>query len=408
MSQVRISYVTVEQKSNEANQAVRLAKSALDESIAAIGDRPTSTALSKRARQIESLVDLGRNLGLRDGHCPLCESAIREPQFDRGADAALSIARQLDSQAVDQAKLERVQDEAQTALTAAEKARLVAVAQRDAVKRTLKEFDRLLESMSLVGATQDDIAGRIERLDGERQAIASDLRLIDTISLDQAVMRASRVRGAADEEVKRAEATLGRARVAEARAKSILDAARRAAAETLDQRLDRVLPLMSELYRRLRPHPVWDDIEYRVRGDVRRFLRLQVGRDINPQFVFSSGQRRVTGLAFLLSMNLSIAWCQWRSILLDDPVQHIDDFRAVHLAEVLYQLCQSGRQVVCAVEDSALADLMCRRLPTSDTSPGRRFTLGIDRDGALGITHEQEIAPHNRRVLVLKSQPHSA
>ena len=161
----------------------------------------------------------------------------------------------------------------------------------------------------------------------------------------------------AEEGVKRAEVRLGRARLAETRAKAIHDAVRRAAAEALDQRLGRVLPLMSELYKRLRPHPIWDDIGYSVRGDVKRFLNLQVGKGINPQFVFSSGQRRATGLAFLLSMNMSISWNRWRSILLDDPVQHVDDFRTIHLAEVLAHLCHSGQQIVCAVEDSALAGL---------------------------------------------------
>jgi chromosome segregation protein len=104
-----------------------------------------------------------------------------------------------------------------------------------------------------------------------------------------------------------------------------------------------VLPLIAELYRRLRPHPVWEDIDYKIRGDVRRFLRLQVGDELNPQFIFSSGQRRATGLAFLLSVNLSLAWSRWRSILLDDPVQHIDDFRSVQLAEVMAQLSAGGR-----------------------------------------------------------------
>ena len=150
---------------------------------------------------------------------------------------------------------------------------------------------------------------------------------------------------------------------------------------------------MSELYRRLRPHPVWDDIEYSVRGDVRRFLKLQVGGGVNPQFVFSSGQRRATGLAFLLSMNLSISWNLWRSILLDDPVQHVDDFRTIHLAEVLAHLCHGGQQVVCAVEDSALADLMCRRLSSSREVAGKRITLGNSDDGSLTITQEQALAP---------------
>src|SRR5262249_59861668 len=134
---------------------------------------------------------------------------------------------------------------------------------------------------------------------------------------------------------------------AESLAQALHDATRRAAGEILDRRLDRVLPLMSELYQRLRPHPVWRNIEYSIRGDVKRFLKLQVGEELNPQFLFSSGQRRATGLAFLLSVNLSLAWSRWKSILFDDPVQHIDDFRTVHLAEIGAQLVASGRQVIC-------------------------------------------------------------
>lgn len=91
-------------------------------------------------------------------------------------------------------------------------------------------------------------------------------------------------------------------------------------------------------------------------------------------------------------MNLSLTWSRWRSILIDDPVQHVDDFRTVHLAEVLAHLCQSGRQIICAVEDTALAELMCRRLPTSERAPGKHVTLGIDRAGALAVIGEAKIA----------------
>jgi hypothetical protein len=262
--------------------------------------------------------------------------------------------------------------------------------------------------MNLAGATLESIQKRGAALEEERQAIAANLRIIDTYSLDQAVARATAEGESATQRVQRAEAGLGWARLADTRAKAIFDAARRSAAETLDERLGRVLPLMSELYRRLRPHPIWTDIDYSVRGDVQRFLKLKVGADINPQFVFSSGQRRATGLAFLLSVNLALAWSRWRSILLDDPVQHVDDFRAIHLAEVLAHLCQSGRQIVCAVEDSALADLMCRHLPSSNLGSGKRVTLGSDNDGALAITEERNVAPFNRRVLVIADQPLSA
>jgi hypothetical protein len=138
-----------------------------------------------------------------------------------------------------------------------------------------------------------------------------------------------------------------------------------------------------------RPHPVWRDIEYSIRGDVRKFLKLKVGDELNPQFLFSSGQRRATGLAFLLSVNLSLAWSRWSTIMLDDPVQHVDDFRTVHLAELAAQLVAEGRQIVCAVEDAALAELLCRRLPVREPGAAKRITMGPDENGDLTIASEK-------------------
>src|SRR3546814_9562974 len=85
------------------------------------------------------------------------------------------------------------------------------------------------------------------------------------------------------------------------------------------------------------------------------------------------------GLAFLLSVNLSLAWSRWRTIMLDDPVQHVDDFRTVHLAELAAQLVAEGRQIVCAVEDAALAELLSRRLPVMKPDAAKRVTMGSDR-----------------------------
>lgn len=408
IERLRTALPILNERLEVARAALTRAQTVLKENTAAATTAPPSTALSEQARQLESLANLGRSLGLRDGHCPLCESEISHSQFSRGLETALTVARQLDAQAVDQVEKERAQDTAKAELAGAEKRHEMSLAERDDANRRLVDFDDRLAAQSLEGASLAEIKQKVSALETERQTISTDLRLIDTISLDRAIVRATNDQEATKKQIARAEARLGRARLAETRAKAMHDAARRAAAETLDQQLDRVLPLMSELYRRLRPHPLWGDIEYSIRGDVQRFLKLQVGDGVNPQFVFSSGQRRATGLAFLLSVNLSITWSRWRSILLDDPVQHVDDFRTVHLSEVLAHLCQSGRQIVCAVEDSALAELMCRRLPTSEGAKGKQVTLGADRDGALAVVREREIAPMHRRVLVPYEQTRSA
>jgi chromosome segregation protein len=100
----------------------------------------------------------------------------------------------------------------------------------------------------------------------------------------------------------------------------------------------------------------------------------------------------VRDLAFLLAIHLSRPWCAWRSLLLDDPVQHVDDYRALNLVEVLASIRRSGRQVIVAVEDVALADLLCRRLRSTVGEPGRRFDLECGADGTARVASLIDVA----------------
>jgi chromosome segregation protein len=84
---------------------------------------------------------------------------------------------------------------------------------------------------------------------------------------------------------------------------------------------------------------------------------------------------------------------------LDDPVQHIDDFRALHLVEVLAAFRMDGRQIICAVEDPALADLMCRRLSSTPDQRGRRYDIDIGGDGSASLVKSTEIPPMQVGVL---------
>jgi chromosome segregation protein len=159
------------------------------------------------------------------------------------------------------------------------------------------------------------------------------------------------------------------------------------------------MPLLKELYRRLRPHADWAEIESDFGGKVRGSLNFTVGDGYNPQFLFSSGQRRAAGLAFLLAIHLSRPWCRWRSLLMDDPVQHIDDYRSLNLVEVLAAIRRTGRQVIVAVEDPALAELLCRRLRSANEEAGRHFELRSSETGTSVIGKEYDIYPMPRLVL---------
>jgi len=158
--------------------------------------------------------------------------------------------------------------------------------------------------------------------------------------------------------------------------------------------------LIEELYKRLRPHVEWTSIRYRLRGDVRRLLSFEVGDGLNPSFVFSSGQRRAAGLAFLLAVHLSRPWCELNTLILDDPVQHVDDFRALNLTEVLSAIRKAGRQIVCCIEDEALGQLLCRRLGSSDERDGGVAEMHYDLEGGVVVKSFVPVGRLQSEILV--------
>jgi chromosome segregation protein len=398
IKQVRTDLIQLNAAVRSAIDTLKLAEEEFKTKDASVVGAPGSSELSKHARQLEQLVALGRELGLHDGACPLCVTKIDHEHFQSGMESALTLAKHLDAEAVLRATRERERELAEAIYAQARERLQLLTARQLEAQASILDFEQRCAEANLKEPEEGEISKELSGAEIERTGILADLRILEAMSVSSLLAKAIDDEQTARARISRVELRVGRARLAESRAKAIHDAARRAAAETLDQRLDRVLPLMAELYKRMRPHPIWQDIEYSIRGDVRRFLKLQVGNQINPQFVFSSGQRRATGLAFLLSLNLSIAWSRWKSILLDDPVQHVDDYRTVNLAEVLSHLCAGGRQIICAVEDSALADLMCRRLPKSGQHFGKRISLGTEWDGALAIGSERYLPQLNPRV----------
>jgi DNA repair exonuclease SbcCD ATPase subunit len=381
-------------KSVESTNTEKEAAAGALQVLTSTPDTLSASVLADEARSLVALVALGRQLGLRNGNCPLCEKGQSHEEFEQGIQTAEAVARRLNEDAARAAESEQIRAVAEMKLANATRAAKAAESEFLNIQGMISSFDRLRRVLGIEdGATVEDVEARAGKLRQTLEAAQRDLRVLETLRLNVDLERAQHAEADAKIRLTRAQEQFGRARKAMTNAKALHDAARRAASETLDGRLERVLPLMSELYRRLRPHPVWTDIEYSIRGDVRRFLKLQVGEDLNPQFLFSSGQRRATGLAFLLSVNLSLAWSRWRTILLDDPVQHVDDFRTVHLAELTAQLVSEGRQIICAVEDAALADLLCRRLPVEWPGAAKRITLGSDSDGALTRLKERSLTP---------------
>lgn len=87
-------------------------------------------------------------------------------------------------------------------------------------------------------------------------------------------------------------------------------------------------------------------------------------------------------------------------VILDDPVQHIDDYRALHMVEVLSAINMRGHQILCIVEDPDLADLICRRLGNSSLGEGTRIDLEYEPGAGTAISRVQTSVSMPRRVLL--------
>lgn len=357
------------------------------------------------AASLAILVEHGERLGLHDDTCPLCSAHRTSDQFSEGLAAA---RRRIAALAGNVAEAGLALDRARSAADEPKKQ----VAELEQLWAKIDEEAKALRSRELAYLQALETYGldssiATNEMSLDRQAAAEReglLRLelaLNSLEASKAVANLASVESRVLEVRRRADVAgddLSRAQGALAYAKALEKGVRRASSEIVDERLARISPLLNELYQRLRPHANWRTIDYSIRGDVRRFLSLKVGDDLNPQFVFSSGQRRAAGLAFLLSVHLARPWAQWDTLVLDDPVQHIDDFRALHLVEVLSALRQSGKQVVVAVEDEALADLLCRRLVSTERQMGKRVTIDVGEAGSNEVVSEVDIAPMELNV----------
>jgi chromosome segregation protein len=353
-----------------------------------------------------ALLEHGSVLGLQEGHCPLCEAVRTDKEFAAALDAIRNkLAGQAErlraaNQVLLNAEAELRSDQARVANASRSledyRAGLAAVETADLAIR--KDFD----DAGFTDVPIDDPRIADERAAVEQQRIVSLERAVLILGASTAVERVSSLEQQISRLREQIEGTIGTISDLEnavESARQIDSAARSLSNEILMEQFETVLPLLKELYQRLRPHTDWTDIDIDFGGTVRGSLNFSVGNGRNPQFLFSSGERRAAGLAFLLAVHLSRPWCRWQSLLLDDPVQHVDDYRALNLVEVLAAIRRSHRQIVVAVEDAALADLLCRRLRSSQTEPGRRYDLAHASDGSAKVDAVLDVLPLTEATL---------
>lgn len=288
----------VERQMADADAAHRVAE----------GNLSTYRQNSPLLSRLAELGVLGTQIGRREGSCPLCGLDISEEDFrihleeleaeikKSNEDIAKAAAEELRTKVI----VETIRQTLQNTRTRRE-----SLAQEEA--QVSSELQRLqTQAVGLSVSLEDDQLRRsISELSTKIAGLEKQLGLLQASTALERIATMEKELQSTQSTADRSDRLLRAATRAENMADEAASMAKRISGEVIDERLAQLSPLLLELYHRLRPHTEWTDVKYAMRGDVRRFLSLEVGDEINPRFIFSSGQRRSLGIAFLLAVHLS-------------------------------------------------------------------------------------------------------
>ncbi|MGH6630189.1 MAG: hypothetical protein ACREB3_10700, partial [Burkholderiales bacterium] len=219
------------------------------------------------ASHMVALLDHGEAIGLQAGYCPLCDAVRRSEEFAAAIAAArfkLSARGRRAAQAalgLEQARLAAQQAEA--SLTAAEQRLAVLEARRNSLSADMASVASTFGQWSLAAPpAEPETARRLMLLRQEETAeLERALFILEASSAHDRVTalegRVEQLRVQVDDET----AKLTSAQRAVEAARQIDNAAKEVRNQVLTEQFDTVMPLLKELYQRLRPHTDWREIE---------------------------------------------------------------------------------------------------------------------------------------------------
>ena len=124
------------------------------------------------------------------------------------------------------------------------------------------------------------------------------------------------------------------------------------------------------------------DIGIRYRG--------QIAEAGEPRVFLSNAQLNVLALAMFMSMGAKQHWSRLAVLLLDDPIQHLDDLDAVAFLDTLRAVALgrfgARRQIVLSTCDKIVYRLMVQKFRLMEASGARFTAISLLDGGTAGPT----------------------
>lgn len=176
-----------------------------------------------------------------------------------------------------------------------------------------------------------------------------------------------------ERELERKREILDEAEVSEKEEKQLLSAVTEARVNVTKQQFKMIAPLVTNIYNRLDPHPTFTDISFqheRYYGKGRSYALVSdqaVGLQVDPLAVFSSSQANAAALSCFLGMGWRVGGRQLPFVMLDDPLQAMDDINVLGFAD-LCRFLRKRKQLIISTHDRRFAGLLRRKLTPRDTT----------------------------------------
>lgn len=172
-------------------------------------------------------------------------------------------------------------------------------------------------------------------------------------------------------------------------ASTLLEAVKKDAETFVAERLRLLHPLLNQVYAAIDPHPTFRSVEIETRQFRGKHRLTPVLRDeevhvevADPGETLSTSQANALAVSLFLSFNLGFAPTHVKTLILDDPLQNLDDVHLLGLVDLLRKILPH-RQLIITTHDQAFAALLARKLrPVTERSRTTyvRFTKW-DRNG---------------------------
>lgn len=334
--------------------------------------------------------------------CPVCGQRIDrdhvERQLRQRAEATgtiLELQLATDELATDHGRAAATVAIARDALSAAEQridrwrqvrsADLAAAAAVEALAEDIKvvKFDRY-DVTSFV-----DVAGpALEHFRRARRVLHDLLETFDRQSERGTVDRAAAEIHSLQTALSSAEGQLVEEAARSKKLQALSEQTLEARVEVTESRLRSIQPLVANIFQRLDPHPAFKTVEFEMdtyyrKGTTSPLVIDQVENvSADPLLIFSTSQANIVALSYFIAMSLSSEERGLPFLLLDDPVQSMDDVNVLGFADLCRHL-RLRRQLIVSTHERRFASLLERKLaPRAEGSRTKiiRFT-GWDRSG---------------------------